>query len=351
MLLLERENAHLRDARITFNEADHFYTVDSRRVVGSVSSLWASCFSRFDAPNTARRMVNRWSSRAAPGAAPDDAQWRWRYAYVWETLVNKTPPDRAVERLDKSGCPSFDFQEDDKGYCRLFWHLRKRGVTSFEAQTDALLSLWTALGERASGRGTYVHRQAELHCNSEAFEETVEMKQYLRFREDHPHLKPYRTEWSVFSYAHGGSHIVAGQIDGLYLDERSGEYEMIDYKVTAHELSPDNPYEKFGTYPFNTLPDTPWGHYCAQQQIYKYILEKEYGVRVKSCRLLRLHSSIDEYQLVDVLEQQSAVAALFDRCADSARMNVTLTPRQRWRLLFLRWFIVKHVSASLSDKK
>ena len=39
MLLLERENAHLRDARITFNEADHFYTVDSRRVVGSVSSL------------------------------------------------------------------------------------------------------------------------------------------------------------------------------------------------------------------------------------------------------------------------------------------------------------------------
>jgi hypothetical protein len=42
---------------------------------------------------------------------------------------------------------------------------------------------------------------------------------------------------------------------------------------------------------------------------------------VKSCRLLRLHSSIDEYQLVDVLEQQSAVAALFDRCADSARMN------------------------------
>jgi hypothetical protein len=40
-------------------------------------------------------------------------------------------------------------------------HLRQRGVTSFEAQTDALLSLWTALGERASGRGTYVHRREE----------------------------------------------------------------------------------------------------------------------------------------------------------------------------------------------
>jgi hypothetical protein len=139
----------------------------------------------------------------------EHANWRWRYAYAWETLVNKTPPAFAMERLEKSGCLSFDFMEDDKGYCRLFWHLRKRGVSSMDAQTEALLSLWNALGERASGRGTYVHRQAELHCNSEPFDEDVEMKQYLRFREDNPHLKPYRTEWSVFSYAHGGTHIAS----------------------------------------------------------------------------------------------------------------------------------------------
>jgi hypothetical protein len=120
MLLLERENAHPRDSRISFNEAEHYYTVDSRRVVGSVSGLWASCFSRFDAPNTARRMVERWSSRDAPSGAPDDRNWRWRYAYAWETLVNKTPPAFAMERLEKSGCLSFDFMEDDKGYCRVF---------------------------------------------------------------------------------------------------------------------------------------------------------------------------------------------------------------------------------------
>ena len=95
--------------------------------------------------------------------------------------------------------------------------------------------------------------------------------------------------------------------------------------MTIHASQRGGRWSKFGTYPFDALPDTPWGHYCAQQQIYKYILEKEYGVRVKRCRLLRLHSSIDEYQLVDVLEQQFAVAALFDRCALSPRMNVTLT--------------------------
>ena len=54
-MLLETINAHPRDKRIEFNEAEHFYTVDSRRVVGSCSSLWASCFSKFDAEGTARR--------------------------------------------------------------------------------------------------------------------------------------------------------------------------------------------------------------------------------------------------------------------------------------------------------
>ena len=61
MLRLERDNAHVRDARIAFNEKDHFYTVDSRRVVGSVSSLWASYFSGFDAPGTALRLA-AWGS-------------------------------------------------------------------------------------------------------------------------------------------------------------------------------------------------------------------------------------------------------------------------------------------------
>jgi uncharacterized metal-binding protein len=50
---------------------------------------------------------------------------------------------------------------------------------------------------------------------------------------------------------------------------------------------------------------------------------------------------------VDVLEQQFAVAALFDRCALSPRMNVTLTPRQRWRLSFLRWTILKQLAMVL----
>ena len=93
MLRLERDNAHARDARITFNEKDHFYTVDSRRVVGSVSSLWASYFSGFDAPGTALRLVRRWGEREPPTDGQDPQQWNWRYAYKYERLVEKKTHD------------------------------------------------------------------------------------------------------------------------------------------------------------------------------------------------------------------------------------------------------------------
>lgn len=329
MLLLERKNAHPRDTRITFNEAEHFYTVDSRRVVGSCSSLWASYFSRFDAKETAARLVTR-HAEATPPDDDQDPLWKWRYAHAYDTLVCKHTSEDTCQSMEKVGCRSFDFADHDKGYRRLFWYIRKKGIDRRDDQIDALTKLWNALGERASSRGTFVHRQAELHCNDEPYEDGVEMDQYLRFRAANPHLRPYRTEWSVFSYAHGGAHIVAGQIDGLYFNELNQTYEMIDYKVTAHELTPDNPYQKYGKAPFDAVPDTPWGHYCVQQNIYAYILRQNYGVTVKRCRLLRLHDTIKDYQLVDVADLTPQVRSLFDECASTHKMNVAATPKRLW---------------------
>lgn len=136
---LEKDNAHPRDARIEFNEAEHFYTVDSRRVVGSCSSLWASCFSRFDADAAARRLVDRHGKmEPRDDANADDALWKWRYAYAYETLVNRTSAAEAVRALEDRGCSSFDFSDADKGYRRLLWHVRATGVKHFDSQVIAL---------------------------------------------------------------------------------------------------------------------------------------------------------------------------------------------------------------------
>ena len=344
MLRLERENAHARDARITFNEKDHFYTVDSRRVVGSVSSLWASYFSGFDAPGTALRLARKWGEREPPTRVPDP-QWNWRYAYKYERLVEGRTHDVAASALSDVGCPSFDFSHDDKGYARFFWYLRRRGIQQAEERALALAKLWNSLGTSASERGTYIHRQCELHCNDEFFERTVETEQYLRFREDHPRLKPYRTEWSVFAYARGGAHVVAGQIDGLFVDEGTGKYEMIDYKVTAHELNEDNPYRNFGKYPFHDLVDNAYGHYCVQQQVYRYILETEYGIKVERCRLLRLHETISSYQLVEVKDLRERIEIVFKQCAERPVMNVVRNAERSWRRLAVFWMAYRAIAS------
>lgn len=298
MLRLARENAHARDLRVTFDEAAHEYSVDGRVIDGSVSSLWASRFEKFDAPSTARRCYKKWTRMAEEGTDKD----AWTYTQKYITLV-------------EGGAVSFgDRRNDDsqKGYGNLLKYFWGKGWDRDKC-TREVTALWTRLGLEASERGTFVHRQAELHCNSEPYENgsenDPEIRQYERFRKDHPHLIPYRTEWSVFAYL--GAFVVAGQIDGIYRDA-AGHFHMIDYKCCAHELTAHNPYGKFGTFPFADVPDNSFGHYACQQNIYRFILENYYGIHLHSCHLLRVHSTIKEYELVEVPNLQSEVGSLFD---------------------------------------
>ena len=321
MLRLAVENAHERDRRVDFNEERHEYEVDGRVVKGSVSSLWASKFEVFDAIGTARKCYPKWA-RLANGGGDEKA---WGYLRKYISLVEKKNP------LEGSA----DDEEDDpsvKGYGNLIKYLWKKGKGKDEC-VEAVVELWSKLGVEASERGTFVHRQAELHCNDEPYEngsETdAEIIQYEAFRRDHPLLMPYRTEWSVFAYL--DAFVVAGQVDCVYVDD-AGEFHMVDYKCTAHELSPKNPYNKFGAFPFDKVPDTSYGHYACQQNIYRFVLENFYGVSLRSCKLLRVHSTIGRYELIDVPNLQKEVGWLFRELkTKTVSRNLKLTSRQRSR--------------------
>jgi hypothetical protein len=303
MRFLSQEFAHARDTHISFNEDAHQYTVDEAVIIGSVSSLWGAYFERFDAPRTARRCYAKWARAAREGRAAHDAD-DWTYVAHYVRLIEKgddAAVDRAgVKRVSDTG---------GRGYSRLLAHLWRAGLNE-DACVAAVVELWGVLGNAASARGTYVHLQCELNCNGEAFDfDAAEVKQYLRFRADNPTLSPFRTEWSVFARA--GMYTIAGQVDAVYRDA-SGEFHMIDYKCCAHALTPANPFERQGIAPFDDVPDTPWGHYAVQQNIYRHILETCYGVTLQSARLLRVHASLDAYELVEIPDLRVNVAILFE---------------------------------------
>jgi hypothetical protein len=325
VLRLARDNAHSRDSRVSFDEAKHQYTVDGNVVVGSVSSLWGSRFERFDPEKTASRCYPKWARGARAGVDADV----WTYTDRFVRLVEGGADEDARRAGVPVGWRASDETPRSRGYSRLLEYLWSKGLSRDEC-VESVVTLWSRLGEAASTRGTYVHLQCELHCNDEPFDEdAVEVRQYLSFRADHPALVPYRTEWSVF--ARLGAYVVAGQVDAVYRDAAGG-FHMIDYKCCAHELTDENPFGKRGSAPFESVPDTPWGHYACQQNIYRYVLERFYGVSLESARLLRVHSSIDAYELVPVPDLRLRVARLFSELEEiTTTPNFKLTAGGRWR--------------------
>ena len=67
-----------------------------------------------------------------------------------------------------------------------------------------------------------------------------------------------------------------------------------------------------------TLPDTAYYHYCLQQNLYRYMLEAHYDVRVKAMNLVVLCPDYPTYfvapvpKMDDVIQQVIAVCKMKD---------------------------------------
>ena len=60
------------------------------------------------------------------------------------------------------------------------------------------------------------------------------------------------------------------------------------------------------------MSSTDYNKYCLQQNIYKYILEKNYKLNVSSMNLLILHPFYDSYHIIKVDELPLETKYLID---------------------------------------
>ena len=51
-------------------------------------------------------------------------------------------------------------------------------------------------------------------------------------------------------------------------------------------------------------------HYCLQQNLYRYMLEKNYGLRVSAMHLVVLHPDYSNYRIVDVPRMEREVGIM-----------------------------------------
>jgi hypothetical protein len=118
-----------------------------------------------------------------------------------------------------------------------------------------------------------------------------EFESWKRWKSQNSNLIPYRTEWSIYSEEHD----IAGQIDAIFIDKNTNEFILVDWKrVLNMEYESSSPFqkEKFGKYPFEKIPDTNFGHYTLQVNLYEMILKKFYNINIHKKLLVQIHPSI-----------------------------------------------------------
>jgi ATP-dependent exoDNAse (exonuclease V) beta subunit len=103
---------------------------------------------------------------------------------------------------------------------------------------------------------------------------------------------------------------VAGSIDIIFEGSENGKIKVYDWK-NSKEIKTDNRYEK-GKEPLQHLPNCNFYHYSLQLNLYKWILEHHYDLKVEEMGLIIVHENNPTYLKYDVKDMQKEVQMMLD---------------------------------------
>ena len=206
----------------------------------------------------------------------------------------------------------------------------QRQYERYGIPVDETLKKWERNGQVAREVGTFVHEQTESYFRDGTFakvcpftfEDQTEMisvekeqQHFLRFVMDYD-IHPYRQEWPVYDTDLN----IAGTID-MVCKEMDGEFTIYDWKRSSKVVNVlGQPIvEAFGgKRGFNgiSLPDTPFYHYCIQQNLYRYMLEAHYGVKVKAMNLVVLCADYPSYIVANVPKMDEVIEQIIAACKE-----------------------------------
>ena len=196
-----------------------------------------------------------------------------------------------------------------------------------EVAAAKLREVWESKGALASQAGTFLHKQIEdyfngkevpeLLCNvsyngnhvkcSETLDISREWNYFKAFERNTP-MEPFRTEWRIYD----ADARIAGTID-LVCACPDGSYEIYDWK-RSNKIDPTerNPWAS-GLNGLEHLTDTSYSHYCLQQNLYRYMLQKNYGRVISRMNLVVLHPDLPVYRVVPIPPMEREVDIMLAR--------------------------------------
>ena len=176
-------------------------------------------------------------------------------------------------------------------------------------EPDVIKASWKDLGDQESAKGTKLHADIEDFYNGhEIRNESVEWGYFQQFLKDHKHLTPYRSEWRVWDE----NLKIAGTIDMVFLDPKTGQVCIYDWK-RSKEIKTSNRYQRAQTPELSHMDDCNYSHYTLQLNLYKFILERNYGLHVQEMYLICLHPNHSNYQKWPVPDICTTLEPLLDK--------------------------------------
>eukprot|EP01063_Lacrimia_lanifica_P005303 TRINITY_DN1306_c0_g3_i1.p1 TRINITY_DN1306_c0_g3~~TRINITY_DN1306_c0_g3_i1.p1 ORF type:complete len:528 (+),score=225.08 TRINITY_DN1306_c0_g3_i1:104-1585(+) len=309
---LATANAHPRDARLTFDEAGHVYTIqgDAAAAAGpvtSVTGLATKSQAPFNPDMAAGACVRsaRWKSDPTYdyyGMEQADIKALWEFerelgtelhrdAELYLNAAAKHGGDAAAAAAARSRFLQARLSTD-------LLHCDRRGEVGpgeFGAAPEDAASPVVQHFTPEAGRCNLPQRARKAYARHlpdagelpDAVAPAVERQYLLNFLEKEvagKGLRPYRTEWRLWDQ----DFRVAGTVD--LICERAGggsaptpkgpkPVVMFDWKRSKKHKPLD---------------------YGRQMNLYKWLLERHYGVEVQAMYIVRLHPNADDYDLLEI---------------------------------------------------
>ena len=256
--MLAEINKHTNDHRISFDEAEHSYFINGKKIKFSVTQIIDHFFPKFDA--------NYWAER------------------------------KAIQKLNED---QIEFDSE-----------------ILQETIKEILRGWETKRIDAATKGTILHEKIEDFYNSKFHKNYPQEFEYFKnFHNKYKRLKPYRTEWRIFDE----SFSLAGTVDMVY-EKENGDLFIFDWKRTSKLVDKNSQVIlkdfNYGFDKLSHIADNSFNRYALQQNVYKFILENYYDKNISSMNLLVLHPDYKNYVHVKLPEMKKETEFLISKAKE-----------------------------------
>jgi hypothetical protein len=180
---------------------------------------------------------------------------------------------------------------------------------------DDVLEEFLKIRDEAAEKGTYLHEQIENFLQGKGHEANT--KEFIMFKEFYNQIVVAHG----FEFVEAEKRIlldeynIAGTVDALFKKPNSDQYLIVDWKRSKKLVVDGHPKKYgygYGLSELSHLDNSSYYKYALQQNIYRYILQKKYDMRISSMNLIVLHENFDSFYRVNLGTMEKEVSIIFN---------------------------------------